>query len=248
MQVAIIATCAVLGVVVGLLLPRPTYRLAVPSGAPYRLGCHHCDEPFRLGLLGWVTITSNCVRCHRRFGPPWWTYSSGLLVTSTLLAWRISPLHPPNGLALLAMWLVVLYAGVLISGIDLAAHRLPSPVLTGTGATVITIITIASLVSDTPALLLTALASGFVMGSSYLLLALVAGGMGMGDVRLAVVLGIALGTIGWRAVIVGAALPYVLATPMAVGRMVRSRRLIQELPFGPFLVAGALLAATVIPS
>ena len=77
---------------------------------------------------------------------------------------------------------------------------------------------------------------------------LVPGGMGMGDVKLAALIGLALGSLGLRYVgvaagvgIIGGGLGAVLA--MAVLRYGRK----QQIPFGPFLAVGAIVATLVGP-
>ena len=73
-------------------------------------------------------------------------------------------------------------------------------------------------------------------------------GMGFGDVRLAALLGFALGQLGWGEVVVGVysgflvfALPGLL---LAIAR--RDRALLKSaFPFGPFMLAGALIGVLV---
>jgi leader peptidase (prepilin peptidase)/N-methyltransferase len=68
-------------------------------------------------------------------------------------------------------------------------------------------------------------------------------GMGFGDVKLAGVLGLALGWLGWGEAVVGFFLGFgygalVSVALIALGRAGRK----STVPFGPFLVAGALTA------
>ena len=70
--------------------------------------------------------------------------------------------------------------------------------------------------------------------------------MGFGDVKLAGVLGIYLGWIGWGAVIVGGFLGFLFGAVVGVGLMVAGRAGRRtKVPFGPFMVAGALVAVVV---
>lgn len=69
-------------------------------------------------------------------------------------------------------------------------------------------------------------------------------GMGFGDVRLAALLGLLLGHEGWAELVVGVYAPFLLfAVPGLVLALVRwDRRLLRTAhPFGPSMVAGALL-------
>lgn len=69
-------------------------------------------------------------------------------------------------------------------------------------------------------------------------------GMGFGDVRLAALLGLVLGHAGWAELVVGVYAPFLLfAVPgLVLAAVRRDRRLLRAPhPFGPFMVAGALL-------
>jgi leader peptidase (prepilin peptidase)/N-methyltransferase len=82
-----------------------------------------------------------------------------------------------------------------------------------------------------------------VYGGGLLLVAMVSRGMGMGDVKLAAVIGVVFGAIGLRyvAVAAGAAVLFgglggLLALALGKGRK-------SAIPFGPYLAAGAVVAA-----
>jgi leader peptidase (prepilin peptidase)/N-methyltransferase len=84
-----------------------------------------------------------------------------------------------------------------------------------------------------------------VAGAAALVLAVLAprGGLGFGDVKLLGVLGLFLGWLGWGVLVVGVALGFTLGAVVAIG-MLASRRagLRDHLAFGPWLIAGALVA------
>ena len=67
--------------------------------------------------------------------------------------------------------------------------------------------------------------------------------MGFGDVKLAFVLGLFLGYLGWGELVLGLFLGFLYGAVIGVGLIVtklRTRR--DHVPFGPFLAAGTLLA------
>jgi leader peptidase (prepilin peptidase) / N-methyltransferase len=78
----------------------------------------------------------------------------------------------------------------------------------------------------------------------YLLLGVVfAGQFGIGDIELGGLLGLYLGWIGWSALVAGTLLGWVLAAlAILVRRLFMAGEAARELPLGPFLVAGALVA------
>ena len=75
-------------------------------------------------------------------------------------------------------------------------------------------------------------------------------GMGFGDVRLAALLGLALGHLGWAELLVGVYSGFlVFGLPGLLLAIVRrDRRLLRTaFPFGPFMVAGALVGVLTGP-
>jgi leader peptidase (prepilin peptidase)/N-methyltransferase len=89
-----------------------------------------------------------------------------------------------------------------------------------------------------------ALLGGLALAGSYLVLALLSGGrLGGGDVKLAGLIGLALGWLGWSSLITGACLGFLLAGIVSLvllaSRKVNRTTLIS---FGPYMLGGALLA------
>jgi leader peptidase (prepilin peptidase)/N-methyltransferase len=146
------------------------------------------------------------------------------------VGWR---LDPP---ALLA-WLAVLAVAAPLAAIDLACLRLPDALVAPAGGAVALV---AAAAGDWPAL-----AAGALAFAAFAALALLPrSALGFGDVKLAGVLGIALGLLGWGALVRGAALSVGAAGIVALGLLACGRaRRDTPVPFGPFLLAGALLAA-----
>ncbi|MEV0005958.1 prepilin peptidase [Micromonospora sp. NPDC050980] len=148
-----------------------------------------------------------------------------------------------GGPLLVGVWLIVLYAGVLLAGVDVETRRLPTPIIGAASIAVATALCVHTLVTDQTRTLLTALLAAGTLGGGYLLMtALGITAVGMGDVRLAALLGAALGALGWPAVLWGALLPYVLAAPEALTRLAVGK---PDLAFGPYLIAGGVLAVVV---
>jgi len=85
-------------------------------------------------------------------------------------------------------------------------------------------------------------------GGGLLVVALVSPkGMGMGDVKLAALIGLVLGALGLRYVAVAAGLGILLGGVGAVVALLAGASRKQAVPFGPFLAAGAVLAVFVAP-
>lgn len=214
----VLASVGLTGALAGAALPWAARLLAVPASPCGSVTTGSTGGTFRGRLVGSVSLA----------------------VASVGIELRLQPVEPPR-LVTLAVWLVVLYSGALLAVVDIAARRLPTPVIAAAATAVIAILATEAAITADGRRLANAAAAGAAVGSGYLLLALIVGSLGLGDVRLAVLLGAALGTLGWDAVLVGAVLPYMLAAPAALISLV-SRPGEGSMPFGPYLVAGALAA------
>ncbi|MEV6523205.1 peptidase A24 [Longispora sp. NPDC051575] len=182
----------------------------------------------------------------RVFGPVRVTRMYPVLgaATCTLLALR-PPTQGRSQMLVLAAWLVLACAGVILSAMDIATHRLPTPAIAATGAAVAVLVAGAAFTESSGRLALAALAGCLFCGGLYLAIALVSRArMGLGDVRLAALLGLGLGMAGPGSVVIGVLAPFVLAMPTAFVLLARGRTGEAELPFGPFLVGGAVLAVS----
>jgi leader peptidase (prepilin peptidase)/N-methyltransferase len=142
---------------------------------------------------------------------------------------------------LLPVHLLAAVPGLLLAVIDLRCLRLPNPVV---GALAITAgVPSAALEPERAG---RALVAGSVLLTAYLSMALLPRqGLGLGDVKLAAVLGLILGFAGWPAVMIGLVAPHVINGTVAVALLL-TRRIgpRHRLPFGPALLAGALIAVT----
>lgn len=91
----------------------------------------------------------------------------------------------------------------------------------------------------------TALVGGLALGAGYYGLTRIdpgGGGLGLGEVKLGVGAGVVLGWYGWPTVMVGALAGFLLR---ALYGGVLARRGRADVPFGPFLLAGAFLGLLV---
>jgi leader peptidase (prepilin peptidase)/N-methyltransferase len=230
---SLIILAATFGGAAGAFLPRVAHRLAVPFAAPPRSACATCDRPFAENPSAWVRAGTACP-CG---GIAWPTIAATALVAALLAAaLGSSPLLP--------VLLPVAVLGVLLGAIDLRCRRLPDPLVAALALLTVGPLTAAALVAGEPGRLGRAVAAAGLCGTAYLVLAILPGaGLGFGDVKLAAVLGFALGFAGWPAMLVGLVAPHVINGPIALFLLVTGRaRRRTALPFGPALLTGALLA------
>ena len=153
----------------------------------------------------------------------------------------------------LAAYLPAAALGVPLAVVDLKVQRLPNHLLLPLYPWAVAVLGIAAAVGGTTggttsgsggADLLRALEAMAALYVCYYLLFFVSGGqVGFGDVKLAGLLGLLLGWLGWPHVVVGVLLGSVLAAVAAVVLLATRRAGRKDsLPLGPFLLAGALVA------
>ncbi|MFP5370307.1 MAG: prepilin peptidase [Actinomycetes bacterium] len=144
----------------------------------------------------------------------------------------------------LPAFLFLAAVGVLLAVIDLRHHLLPNRVIVPSVGIGAVLLLVAALAERGTGTLLRAVLGAGVLFAVFLLLALISPrGLGMGDVKLAGLVGLHLGWLGWDVVVVGAAAGFVIQALVAVvllaGRRIGLRG---ELPFGPAMLLGAAVA------
>jgi leader peptidase (prepilin peptidase)/N-methyltransferase len=150
-----------------------------------------------------------------------------------------------DGVPELAAYAVLAVACAALVLVDLAVHRLPDRILGPATLAFVVLLTLAALAGDEWGRLGRALLAGLVLLVGYLLLALARpSGLGLGDVKLAGLLGGFLGWFGWSETLLGTLAAFAVgglcSATLLVTRRVRREG---ELPFGPSMVVGALLGA-----
>ncbi|MET7731322.1 A24 family peptidase [Streptomyces sp. NPDC005402] len=231
----LVVVAALWGAAAGALLPRAAYRFSVPPGEPWRRTCPD-GHPLagRLGgWLGWAT----CGTCRPRL-----SYGPGTALLSTVTALPCAALAAATGTRPeLAVWLLLAPVGVLLAVIDLRVRRLPDPLTLPLAAAALALLGAVSFVPEHTGTWLNALWGALALGVGYYMLWRVnPGGMGFGDVKLALGTGAVLGWYGWDTVLLGTFAGFLLGALyggvlVLVGKAGRKT----AIPFGPFLIAGA---------
>ncbi|MEJ2855235.1 MULTISPECIES: prepilin peptidase [unclassified Saccharothrix] len=214
---------AVAGLAAGSAARGVVHRMAVPVGDPDR-GCPACG-----GRVGW---TGRC--CGRALGPPLEWFTAAVVA---LLAWRF------GGRPELAAFAFLGVLGVVLALVDAQVERLPDRLTLPAYPVVVGLLGMAG---DWPAMGRAVLGC-LALGGVYLVLGVVRpGGVGMGDVKLAGVLGLALGWLGWPELVLGGALAFVLLAGASVVLLAARRITMRDaLAFGPFMLVGALVVVAV---
>ncbi|KOU24109.1 peptidase A24 [Streptomyces sp. WM6372] len=235
----ITAAAVAYGVAAGLLLPRAAYRLSVEPDAAWRDRC-----PEGHPIPGWLGLP----RCRdaapsRPSARPRHTYGMGLgwaVGTAAVgcggLAWAIG--GRPEGVVFVAAVPVLLLLGI----VDLTVQRLPDVLTLPLAGALAAGLGGAALVPGAAGSWTGALAGGSALAGAYLLLFLLnPAGLGFGDVKLALALGVTLGWYGWGVWAAGAFLGFLYGALYGLTLVLRGRAGRRTgFPFGPFMAAGAL--------
>ncbi|WP_264795261.1 prepilin peptidase [Arthrobacter mangrovi] len=155
-----------------------------------------------------------------------------------LMAWFI------GAIAVLPAFCYLAVMGVLLGAIDarhkLLPNRLVLPFLVGA----LVLLGLGAAVSGAWLQLLGGLLGGAALFALYLAMALIKpGGIGLGDVKLAAIVGLYAGYLGfdaWLLVLLGAFLLNAVAIVVLMLAKVLNRN--SDIPFGPAMIAAALLA------
>ncbi|MFE3149995.1 prepilin peptidase [Streptomyces sp. NPDC059218] len=259
MDAMLTVLAALWGAAAGLLVPRAAYRFSVEPEDPWRDACPEGHALTGAGR-GWLGST-RCARCAAVPVPatagaepeepgeaadrprPAARYAPGVLVP-VVTALACAVLAAATGLRPeLAVWLLMAPVAVLLATIDRRVHRLPDRLTLPAAGAVAVLLGAAALLPEHAGSWTSALLGGAALGGFYFLLFLInPNGMGFGDVKLALSLGMALGWYGWAVVFAGGFAGFLLGAVYGFGLMVLKRAGRKTgIPFGPFMITGALL-------
>ncbi|MEV0370443.1 A24 family peptidase [Streptomyces sp. NPDC050636] len=235
MSLMLIVLAAAYGAAAGLLIPRPAHRMAVEPEEEWRSVCPggHTITGVARGWLG----RGRCPDCG--------AYGPRALPAATATALVCATLAAATGARPeLAAWLVMAPVAVLLVAVDWRVKRLPDELTLPLAAVAAGALGLVGWLTGESGAWRRALLGGLVLGAFYLLLFVVnPAGIGLGDVKLAVGLGVALGWYGWRTVVAGGAAGVLIGALYGAGlllvRRVRREDRNTAMPLGPFMIIGA---------
>jgi leader peptidase (prepilin peptidase)/N-methyltransferase len=240
---ALVLACAFLGLLVGSFLnvviwrvPRGESVVSPPSHCPV------CDRELRwrdnIPVLSWLLLRGKCRDCHTPISRRYPLVELATAVVFAVMAARI------GWDAALPAFLYLGAIGVALWMIDIDVRRLPDPIVLPSYVVGVVLLGVAAAVSGEWGDLLRALIGMAALYAFYFLLAFIyPAGMGFGDVKLAGVLGLYLAWLGWAELAVGAFLGFLLGGVVGILLMLTRRAgRKSQLPFGPYMLAGAFLA------
>jgi leader peptidase (prepilin peptidase)/N-methyltransferase len=142
----------------------------------------------------------------------------------------------------LPAYLYLAWVGLALALIDVRCHRLPDALTLPSYPIALALLCAAAGVGSDGWAPARAAAGMVVLGGFYRLLAAFPAGMGGGDVKLGGLLGLYLGWAGWAHLVVGTFAAFAGASAVALGLVATRRATLRtHLPFGPFMLVGALI-------
>jgi leader peptidase (prepilin peptidase)/N-methyltransferase len=212
--------------VVAARVPRRT-SIVKPASA-----CMACRTPIgwrdNIPVVSWLLLRGRCRACGVRISPlyPAVELATALLVAACVLAFGLT------GQTIVAAFFCAVL--VAVSAIDLTHRIIPNRIVL---PAFVIVLAAQTLLEPSPQWALGALGA-----SGFLFLAVLAypAGMGMGDVKLALLMGAALGTTVPVALMLGMVAALVPAIFLLARHGSKARKM--GIPFGPFLALGSVVA------
>jgi leader peptidase (prepilin peptidase) / N-methyltransferase len=228
------------GLVIGSFMTVAVHRL--PRGdslvAP-RSRCPSCGSPIEprdnVPVVSWLVLAGRCRRCGAPISveyPLLELATAGLVVLAAIR-------HPDPWAAALAAGLLAMMPTIAL--IDLR-HRIIPNRLTYPALLLFPVVIVVAWLAGGPVEPLDGLIGLALFGGGLFVVAAISRGMGMGDVKLAALIGLVLGSLGLRSVGVAAGAAIVLGGLGGLVALAMGRGRKSAIPFGPYLAAGAVVA------
>ncbi|WP_328295894.1 prepilin peptidase [Kineococcus sp. NBC_00420] len=243
---ALVAFAGLVGLAIGSFLnvvihrvPRDESVVHPPSACPRcGLGITARDN---VPLVSWIFLRGRCRGCDLPISPryPLVELLTALLFAGVTLVVGLSWALPA--------YLYLAAVAVALAAIDIDVQRLPDKIVLPSYGVALVLLAVASLGDGNWGALVRAVVGGLALFLLYAVMVVVyPRGMGLGDVKLAGVLGLYLGWWGWSALAVGAFGAFVLGGAGAL-LVVATRRSGRgtRIPFGPYMLAAALASLVV---
>ncbi len=220
-------------------VPRGESLVRPPSACP---GCGtQIRRRDNVPVISWVLLGRRCRDCGGAISA---RYPAVELLTAGLFGavvwWLGLSWATPAFLYLAAIC-------VALALIDLDVQRLPNAIVLPAYPVSVALLAVASWTSgDLWALARAMIGGAALYGFYFALMVVYPRGMGFGDVKLAGIVGLYLGWVGWGALIVGAFGAFLLGGVFAIG-LLASRRAGRGsgIPFGPWMILGCALGVVV---
>ncbi|HEU0205691.1 MAG TPA: prepilin peptidase [Pseudolysinimonas sp.] len=250
----LVALVGITGLAIGSFLNVVVYR--VPAGMSVvhpRSACPNCGHEItardNIPVVSWLLLGGKCRDCAEPISKRYPLVElAGAAAFVVVGIWAVPPIAAATDalsvIAAVLRLLAFLYLAaitVALAIIDIETHRLPNViVLPGYAVGVALLGAAALLQGDLVGLGRMAAGAGILFAFYFVLAMISPRGMGMGDVKLAGVLGLFLGSLGWGQLAVGAGAAFVLGGLFSIILLITRRAgRTSGIPFGPWMLLGA---------
>jgi len=239
----LVGIAALVGLAVGSFLNVVIWR--VPRGESVvspPSACPSCNTPIRprdnLPVAGWLLLKGKCRDCSTSISPRYPLVEALTAALFVILAMRFG-LDP-----VLPAYLYLAAVGLALALIDLDTRRLPDVLTLPSYAALAALLGLGAVFGSDSGDVVRALLGGLAMYAFYFAICFAyPRGMGFGDVKLAGLLGMATGWLGWGAWAVGLFGGFLFGGLWGIGLIIlRKGGRKSALPYGPFMLAGVLVA------
>lgn len=244
----VVFVSAVFGLIVGSFLNVVVYR--IPNGLSVvspPSACPNCDTPIRprdnIPVFGWLILRGRCRDCDHPISARYPIVEATTAVLFAGTAWVIGS----HWTLPAYLWFVAVTLALAL--VDFDTKRLPNRIMLPGTVVGAMLLAIGAAIEGEWAQLLIGFAVGLGLFAAFLLLALaVPAGFGMGDVKLAFILGLFAGYVSLAAGIFSAFAGFVIGGLVSVGLLLFKRvDRKTAIPFGPSLVLGSWVAIVAGP-
>lgn len=254
MTAFLVLSAAAFGLLIGSFLNVVAYRvpagLSVVRPASACPGCRTAIAPRdNVPVLSWVLLRGACRSCGMRISARYPLVEAGTALAfgiaavpfATQLGGAVDPRDAAAAVLELGAFLYLAAISVALAVIDVDVRRLPDRiVLPAYGVGILLLGLVDALRGDLAAFGTAAAGAGAAVLFYAVLWFAKPGGMGLGDVKLAGVLGLFLGHLGLPQLVVGIAAGFLIGGLVGVA-LLAARRSSRgsAIPFGPWMLAGA---------
>jgi leader peptidase (prepilin peptidase) / N-methyltransferase len=239
---------AVCGLVLGSFANVPIHRW--PAGGtvtePKRSSCPSCGTQIRavdnIPVISWIALKGRCRECDAPISPRYLVVEviTGMLFGAVAWVWGLDPLLPAL--------LVLTWSLVVATAIDLEHRIIPNRLTFRLPVVLLPLLVFAAAADGAWADLLRGIIAAVAVPGVMLALSelfrLLRGqpGIGMGDIKLAISLGLVIGYLGGFELVVFAYATIISAVVIAIVLLLLGKaKLASRIPFGPYLAVGAMV-------